>query len=85
MILILLSMSERLQVILESKEYSIVRKAATRDGKNISDWVRGLIRDRLQRQQDLMDPAEALKMLRQLSLPAPPIEQMLREIEEGRA
>lgn len=84
MILIHLSMSERLQVILERQEYSIVRKAASHEGKSISDWVRGLIRERLARRSALSN-TNIVETFRRLSLPSPPIDQMIKEIEEGRS
>lgn len=83
-ILILIPMSERLQVILESDEYSAVRKNASRDGKTISDWVRSLIRERLARRSQTSE-MDAIQIFKTLQLPAPPIDQMLKEIEEGRS
>lgn len=83
MLLILMSMSHRLQVILDTKEYSLVKKEATSSGESISTWVRGLIRKALSRKKTFSgdDPIE---FMRRMSLPAPPIEQMLEEIERGR-
>lgn len=74
-----------MQVILESREYSVVRKVASSEGKSISDWVRGLIRERLSRKKGMGgEEVDVVKKLEALQLPAPPIDQMLREIEEGR-
>ncbi len=77
-------MSERLQVILEAKEYSMVRKVSAQEGQSISEWVRALIKDRLAK-RGLKNDVPSLEIFQALQLPAPPIEQMLREIEDGRA
>ncbi|MBI2083339.1 MAG: hypothetical protein HYT76_07185 [Deltaproteobacteria bacterium] len=76
-------MSHRLQVILNPKELSIIKKAAHLEKKSVSDWVRGIIREKLSRKkvESEIDPIQALSDLR---LPASPIDQMLEEIEEGR-
>ena len=79
-----MSMSERLQVIIENKEYSIVRNAAAKEGQTISEWVRALIRDRLAKRSSKND-LDVLQVFQSLQLPSPPIEQMLKEIEEGRS
>ena len=83
MILIHISMSHRLQVILNPKEFSMIRRAASSEKKSISDWVRGLIQARLMRRKAASE-IDPIQTLRGMELPAPPIEQMLREIEEGR-
>lgn len=77
-------MSSRLQVILGIQEYTLVRRAARRAGTSMSDWVRGLIRDRLAKRHQTKGD-DPVARLRELNLPAPPIEQMLEEIERGRS
>lgn len=76
-------MSNRLQVILNSKEYSMVKSVAHSEGTSLSDWVRKLIRDRLARKKSERNK-DVMAVFKSLELPAPPIGQLLQEIEEGR-
>lgn len=84
MLLILISMSNRLQVILDSREYFLVKQASSKSGKSISEWVRALIRQRLVRNSAHVKKQGVLEGLRCLNLPAPDIDTMLKEIDKGR-
>ncbi len=78
-----MSMSKRLQVILGENEYSTVRRAAAFERKSISEWVRSLIQQYLLRQK-ARAKTDVIEAMAKLRLPAPPIDQMLEEIEKGR-
>ena len=83
MLLIPMSVNQRLQIIVNHKEYSMIRRVAASEKKSLSDWVRGLIRQKLT-QKVLQGTQDPIKIFRNLELPSPPIEQMLEEIEKGR-
>lgn len=77
-------MSQRLQVLVDPREISLIRREATHEKKSVSEWVRDLIRERLSRRSKgaEIDPIKALEAMQ---LPAPPIDQMLQEIDAGRS
>jgi hypothetical protein len=78
-------MSTRLQVILDDAELETYRQAADRDGVNLSAWVRRALRDAAV-QVSAKSPEERIAAIRAAAAyraPAPPIEQMLAEIERG--
>lgn len=79
-----IDMGHRLQIILKTQEYLQVQRAARRAGTSMSHWVRDVIRCRLAKQSQSKDK-DPVERLRDLNLPAPPIEQMLKEIERGRS
>lgn len=83
MILMLISMSTRLQIIIDNNELKEIKKVAKTEGKSLSQWVRGLIRDRMAKRKP-PQRAHIAARLRAMNLPAPPIEQILKEIETGR-
>ena len=78
-------MSKRLQVLLDERELAELRSLAARHGMTVSDWVRRAI-TLARRQESEGDKERKLATLRAAmrhSFPAPPIEQMLAEIEQG--
>jgi len=78
-------MSKRLQVLLDEEELKAIRKAARRDKTTVAEWVRQALRA-ARRQQPKSDVARKLAIVRAAyrhRFPAPPIEQMLAEIEQG--
>ncbi len=77
-----MSMSERLQIILDARDVALVRQTSARAGQSVSEWVRGLIRRQFAKHPP--KKADLLKTFGQLELPAPPIDRMLSEIEKGR-
>ncbi len=78
-------MSKRLQVLLDEREYRELGRVAERRGMTVSEWVRQAIRS-AQRREATGDSEHKLAQLRaaaQHAFPAPDIEQMLSEIEQG--
>lgn len=77
--------THRLQVLLEAAEYRELQRAARQERMTVSEWVRQALRTLL-REQPAQDPERKLRVVREAArhrYPAPPIEQMLREIESG--
>lgn len=80
-------MSKRLQVILPDDEYRAVQDAAQRQGKPIARLVRDSLRRTLSEESEI-EPAERIaSVLRfaRFSGPTGEIDQLLEEIERGRA
>ncbi len=78
-------MSKRLQVILDDAELRAVQKAARRARVTTADWVRRALRA-ARRAQPLSDTPRKLQIVRLAArheFPAPEIDQMLVEIEQG--
>jgi hypothetical protein len=78
-------MSKRLQVLLEEDELRDIQKAARRSKTTVAEWVRQALRAARQHQPK-SDVARKLAIVRAAyrhRFPAPPIEQMLAEIERG--
>ena len=78
-------MSKRLQVLLDEEELQDLREAARRDGVPVSEWVRRALREARRRrpQGDVDRKLQALRTAMQYEFPAPDIDQMLAEIEQG--
>jgi hypothetical protein len=78
-------MSKRLQVLLDEQELQDVREAARRQGVPVSEWVRRALRDAQRREPrgDIDRKLRALDKAMQYEFPAPDIDQMLAEIEQG--
>ena len=78
-------MSKRLQVLMPETEMLRLKKVASRQDLSVGEWVRRV----LKRAADELEvkPAEtkmaAVRRAMQYNFPAPDIEQMNREIEEG--
>jgi hypothetical protein len=78
-------MSKRLQVILDTAEYRELQKTARRNQMTVSAWVRTALRH-LGALQPIAGPDRKLQAIRAAArnaFPAPPIDDMLREIERG--
>ncbi len=75
-------MSIRLQVLIDPGLDARVRKAAQRRGLSKGAWVREAIQNALAQRSPEPDP---LARLQGLGAPSGDIEQMLAEIEAGRA
>lgn len=78
-------MSKRLQVVLADAEWRRFRQTAKRAGLTLSEWVRQTLR-RAEREISTADPEHKVAAIRtaaQHEHPAPDIEQMLAEIEQG--
>jgi hypothetical protein len=78
-------MSKRLQVLLEEAEFEEVRESARREGLPVSEWVRRALRDARRREPsgDVERKLQALRKAMQYEFPAPDIDQMLAETEQG--
>lgn len=78
-------MSKRLQVVLRESELRAFRRAARRAGMTLSEWVRQTLRG-AERRSASADPDAKLDAIRKAmayGFPAPDIDQMLAEIDEG--
>jgi hypothetical protein len=79
-------MAKRLQVILKDPEYRAIRRAARLRHMTVAAWVRHAL-EHVRRQEPDDTVEKKLKAIReaaQLNLaPAPDIDQMLAEIEQG--
>jgi hypothetical protein len=78
-------MAKRLQVILKDPEYREIQRAARARHLSIAAWVRQALAY-ARRQQPADDVARKLAVVRaaaRYEFPAPDIEQMLTEIEQG--
>lgn len=78
-------MSKRLQVLLDEPELREIQKAARLNRMTVAEWVRQALRAARKR-QPAKDAARKLEVVRNAyrhRFPAPPIEQMLEEIERG--
>jgi hypothetical protein len=79
-------MSKRLQVLIDDDEYKDMQRIARQHRLTVSAWVRQALRD-LIRRDPIGDQDKKLRAVREAArhtYPAPPIDQMLREIESGR-
>jgi hypothetical protein len=78
-------MSKRLQVLLDETEYRELQRAARLQRVTVSEWVRQALRALL-RSTPSRAPDRKLRIVREAvrhRYPAPPLDQMLREIEAG--
>jgi len=77
--------SKRLQVVVEDAELRLFRQAAKSMGVTLSEWARQVLR-RGEREFSSGDPTKKLAAIRSAAryeFPAPGIEQMQNEIEQG--
>lgn len=78
-------MSKRLQVLLDEKELREIRRAASRSGLTVSEWVRHALRQ-ARRSAAGGDPSRKLAVVRvgaEHAFPTADIDVMLAEIESG--
>ncbi len=78
-------MSERLQVLLDEKEFAEIRRAARRRSLTVAEWVRQALRA-ARREEPSGDPRRKLAVVREAmknSYPTGDIDEMLRDIERG--
>lgn len=78
-------MSKRLQVLLPDDEMAAIQLIAKRERVPVGQWVRRTLREARER-QPVKDPETKLRAIQEAmkySFPAPDIEQMIREIEQG--
>ena len=78
-------MSMRLQVLFDDEEYRDMQRFARQHRMTVSEWVRQTLREAMRR-EPTGSGDQKLRVLREAArhaYPAPPIDQMLREIESG--
>ena len=78
-------MSKRLQVVLKDPEYREIRRAARARKLSVSEWVRqalAVVR-RSEPSGSIEKKLAAIRKAAKVNAPAPDIEQMLAEIEQG--
>lgn len=77
--------TKRLQVLFEEGELAAIQQLATARQQTVAAWVRETLRGALERELGA-DPRPKLEALRRAvtyEFPAPPIAQMIAEIEAG--
>ncbi|MGH9188374.1 MAG: CopG family transcriptional regulator [Acidimicrobiales bacterium] len=80
-------MSKRLQVVVDEADLRRFQRAARRNGLSLAEWARQALR-RAEQEVSAGDSApklEAVRTAAKYSFPAPGIDQMLAEIEQGYA
>ncbi len=79
-------MTKRLQVVLEARELAEIQRFARQQRMTTAEWVRQALRT-ARKSAPSADARKKLAAVRSAShhaFPAPDIDQMLREIEQGR-
>lgn len=76
---------KRLQVLFEEEELAEIQRIAESKRQPVAGWVRGVLREAMEREStaDSRPKLEALRKAISYDFPAPPIDQMLAEIEAG--
>lgn len=78
-------MSQRLQVLVDEREFKEIRRAARRHRMTVAEWVRQALR-RARQEEPAGDPGRKLTAVREAARGAYPtadLPQMLEEIERG--
>ncbi len=78
-------MSQRLQVLLDEREFAEIRRAAKLQRMTVAEWVRQALRT-AQRGAPTVDSRQKLAAVHEAyrgAYPAPDLAQMLHEIERG--
>lgn len=78
-------MSKRLQVLLEEREFTEIRRAARRDQLTVAEWVRRALRQARRQgpMQETTRKLDAVRLAARHEFPTSDIEDMLAEIERG--
>lgn len=78
-------MSTRLQVVLSDEDAASLREMAAREGTTVSEWVRRSLREARRRQTtgQVDKRLAAIRSATAHEFPAPDVDQMLAEIEQG--
>jgi hypothetical protein len=80
-------MSQRLQVLLDEREFADLRRVARLHHMTVAEWVRQALRA-TRRAEPSVDPRHKLAAVREAvrgAYPAPDVAQVLAEIEKGYA
>jgi len=81
----LLSMTKRLQVLLDDEEYRELQKTAARERMTVAEWVRQALRlARKQRLHSMQPKLDSVREAARHRYPAGDIDDMLDDIERGR-
>ena len=82
---ILITMSKRLQVLLEEREMREIHQAARRNRMTVAEWVRQALRAARRREpgSESRKKLDAVKMAAGHSFPTADIDRMLAETERG--
>lgn len=84
-ILILMSMSKRLQIPIKTSEEELFKAAARQQGLSTADWARRLLSEKaLESLRGKRSPKEALEMLFGLQAPVTEIRVMIEQSVKGR-
>lgn len=78
-------MSKRLQVLLPEPELADIERMAKQEDMTVAEWVRRALRE-ARSARPAKDPEDKIRAIRQAvehTFPAPPIEQLIEEIERG--
>ena len=78
-------MSKRLQVLVDDEELAEIQETARHRGMTTAEWVRQALRKakRAEPRGDARAKLETIREAARHSYPAPDIDQMLAEIEQG--
>ena len=79
-------MSKRLQVLIDERELSDIRRAASRTGQTVSEWARQAMRAHSRAGSSDVDPARKLAVIQSAATHAYPtadIDEMLTQVEVG--
>lgn len=79
-------MTKRLQVVLEARELAEIQRFARQQRMTTAEWVRQALRTARKSgpSTDVKKKLAAVRSASHHAFPAPDIDQMLREIEQGR-
>ena len=82
------NVSKRLQVLIDERELSDIRRAATRAGQTVSEWARQAMRTHARSGRSDADPARKLAVIQAAvthAYPTAEIDEMLAQVEAGYA
>lgn len=82
----LIFMTKRLQIPVSEQECSNLQAAARRAGLPLAEWARRQLRDKAKETLvgAVLDPREALALIKTLDAPVAPVETMIEESVTGR-
>jgi hypothetical protein len=79
----LLDMTKRLQVLMDDDELKTIQRLARKERITTAEWVRRRLREGSTATPDTASKLAAIHLAYRHAAPAPDIEQMLDEIEQG--
>ena len=80
-----MSMTKRLQVLMDDEELRTIQRLARREHVTTAEWVRQRLREAREKQArpDIAAKLAAIRTASAYRFPVPDIDQMLEEIEQG--